>query len=205
MGHSQAQKAENRERIVALAAAHIRAHGIDSLAVAPLMEAAGLTHGGFYGHFTSREALIAAAIDRALDDGATGAARTGGQGLSKIARSYLSRRHRDTPESGCAIAAIGSETARASHESRAIMANHIDAFIAGVRPFVADDDDAALTVSALIGALTIARIYPESQASDAFLGAVRRSIATLEQRSASDAAHSSTTASAARKDDPIIT
>ena len=67
MGHSQAQKADNRERILALAAAHIRAHGIDSLSVAPLMDAAGLTHGGFYGHFASRDALIAAAIVRALD------------------------------------------------------------------------------------------------------------------------------------------
>lgn len=205
MGHSQAQKVENRERIVALAAAHIRTHGIDSLAVAPLMEAAGLTHGGFYGHFASREALIVAAIDRALDDGAAGAARTKGQDLSKIARSYLSRRHRDAPESGCAIAAIGSETARASRASRAMMATHIDAFIASVRPFVADDDRAALAVSALIGALTIARIYPESQISDAFLSAVRRSIATLEHVGADDAAHPLATAISTQSSDQTAT
>lgn len=186
MGHSQAQKAENRERILALAAAHIRAHGIDSLAVAPLMEAAGLTHGGFYGHFASREALIAAAIDRALDDGAAGAARANGQSLSDIARSYLSRGHRDAPQSGCAIAAIGSETARADEASRASMARHIDAFMGGVRPFVADDDQAALVVSALVGALIIARVHPDRAASDTIMKAVQRAIATLGMPTADD-------------------
>lgn len=180
MGHSQAQKAENRERILALAAAQIRAHGIDSLAVAPLMEAAGLTHGGFYGHFASREALIAAAVDRALDDGAAGAARAKGKSLSEIGRGYLSRRHRDAPEAGCAIAAIGSETARADDAIRASMARHIDAFMAGVRPFVADDDRAALAVSALVGALIIARVNPDRSASDAMMKSVQRAIAALD-------------------------
>lgn len=179
MGHSQAQKAENRARILALAAAHIRAHGIESLTVAALMEAAGLTHGGFYGHFSSREALVAAAIETAMDDGAAGAARAKGDSLHEIARGYLSQRHRDAPDSGCAIAAIGGETARFSDDSRAMMATHIDAFIAGVRPFVADDDHAAMTVSALVGALMIARIYPDKQDSDVFRKAVQRGIATL--------------------------
>ncbi|MBA4049300.1 MAG: TetR/AcrR family transcriptional regulator [Sphingomonas sp.] len=186
MGHSQAQKAENRERILALAAAHIRAHGIDSLAVAPLMDAAGLTHGGFYGHFASRDALIAAAIMRALDDGAAGAARASGGSLGEIARSYLSRRHRESPATGCAIAAIGSETTRASDASRAAMAAQIDAFIAGVRPFVADEDHAALAVSAMVGALTLARIYPDRDSADAVLKAVRTAIATLDTQAAAD-------------------
>ncbi|MBA3836902.1 MAG: TetR/AcrR family transcriptional regulator [Sphingomonas sp.] len=180
MGHSQAQKADNRERILALAAAHIRAHGIDSLSVAPLMDAAGLTHGGFYGHFASRDALIAAAIVRALDDGAAGAAHASGGNLGEIARSYLSRRHRDSPATGCAIAAIGSETARASDVSRAAMAAQIETFIAGVRPFVADDGQAALAVSAMVGALTLARIYPDRARADSLLKAVRTAIAALD-------------------------
>lgn len=169
MGHSQAQKAENRDRILDLAARQIRAHGIDSLAVAPLMEAAGLTHGGFYGHFASRNALVAAAIERALDDAAAGAARAKGDSLSAVARSYLSRRHRDAPESGCAIAAIGNEVARADAPVRASMASHIDAFIAAVRPFVPDDDHAVLAVSAMVGALVLSRIVPEPVQSDEIL------------------------------------
>lgn len=181
MGYSQAQKAENRERILGLAAAQIRAHGIDSLAIAPLMEAAQLTHGGFYVHFPSREALVSAAIERALADGSAGAARAKGKTLTEIARSYLSRRHRDAPQSGCAIAAIGGETARADADSRAAMAAHIEAFIAGVRPHTGSDDDAALAVSAMVGALILSRVIPDAAASDALLKGVQSALRRLER------------------------
>lgn len=183
MGHSQAQKAENRERILTLAAEQIRAEGIDSLSVLSLMTAAGLTHGGFYGHFESRDALVTAAIERALADGAAGAARAKGRTLSEIARSYLSRRHRDAPQSGCAIAAIGGETARADVVSRTAMAAHVDRFRASVRQHVGDDDEAMLIVSAMIGALILARIEPDREASDRLLKSVRQAIASLEQGS----------------------
>lgn len=194
MGYSQTQKAENRERILALASAQIRAQGVQSLSVVPLMEAAGLTHGGFYGHFASRGALISAAIKRALDDGARVASRATGRSLTEIARSYLSRNHRDAPQLGCAIAAIGTDVARTDDESRAAMQTHIDAFIAGVRQFVPDDDCAALAVSAMVGALILARTYPDEQASDALLRAVRNGVAALGNgEGASDVALSSAT------------
>lgn len=183
MGYSQAQKAENRERILALASAQIRAHGIDSLAIVPLMEAAALTHGGFYGHFASREALIAAAIEHALADGTAGGTRAKGGTLAEIARSYLSRRHRDTPQSGCAIAAIGGEIARADRDGRKAMTEHINAFIAGVRPHLADEDDAALAVSAMVGALMLSRLIADAEASDTLLKDVQRALARLERRS----------------------
>src|SRR5215472_18144550 len=69
MGHSQAEKAESRERILAAASAQIRTQGLESLSVGKLMADAGLTHGGFYGHFASRADLLAQALERALVDG----------------------------------------------------------------------------------------------------------------------------------------
>lgn len=180
MGYSQAQKAENRERILALASAKIRAEGIDALAIAPLMEAVQLTHGGFYGHFPSREALVAAAIERALADGSGKAHGGKNETMTAIARSYLSRRHRDAPDEGCAIAALAGETARADADSRAAMARHIAAFADGLRPHIADDDDAMLAVSALVGALIIARVLPDTAESDQWLKSVQKAVARLE-------------------------
>lgn len=180
MGYSQAQKAENRERILALAAAKIREDGIDALAIGPLMEAAQLTHGGFYGHFASRDALVTAAIERALADGSTKAHARSADTIADIARSYLSRRHRDTPSEGCGIAAMAGETARADTDSRAAMARHIAAFADGLRPHVADDDDAMLAVSALVGALIIARVLPDAAASDRWLKGVQTATARLQ-------------------------
>src|SRR5215469_6519208 len=86
MGHSQAEKAASRERILAAASAQIRAEGLESLSVGRLMAEAGLTHGGFYGHFRSRADLLAQALERALVDGEGGAKaaderRPGPQGL----------------------------------------------------------------------------------------------------------------------------
>ena len=69
MGHSQAEKAQSRERIVTAAARQIREGGLESISIVELMKEAELTHGGFYGHFPSRSALIAAALERALFDG----------------------------------------------------------------------------------------------------------------------------------------
>ena len=69
MGHSRADKAESRERILAIAARQIREGGLDSVSIGEVMKAANLTHGGFYGHFPSRTALIAAALERALVEG----------------------------------------------------------------------------------------------------------------------------------------
>src|ERR1700722_20781608 len=109
MGHSQSDKAASRERILALASAQIRQQGLESLSVGKLMQKAGLTHGGFYGHFASRSDLLAKALERALVDGA-GAARAAAQDraprFAALVRSYLSRAHRDAPETGCAIAAL---------------------------------------------------------------------------------------------------
>src|SRR3954452_12979212 len=104
---SREQAAENRERIVESAARLFRERGFDGIGVADLMKAAGLTHGGFYGHFASKEDLMAQACARGLDasQDAMGKAieRDGANALSVIASAYLSPTHRDHPGEGCVL------------------------------------------------------------------------------------------------------
>jgi len=106
---SKEQMAENRERILDAAAARFRERGFDGIGVADLMKDAGLTHGGFYGHFASKEDLMAQAAARALANAGAGwqalADAAPDEALGRIVRSYLSAAHRDHPERGCAIAA----------------------------------------------------------------------------------------------------
>lgn len=186
MGHSQAEKVRNRERILKAAAAQIREGGLESVSVGGLMKSVNLTHGGFYGHFESRSELIAEALERALSEGearaqAGAAATEPSKGLAAFARSYLSRAHRDSPAQGCAIAALVSDVGRADERSRAVMAEHVEAYIAGVRRRMGDaDEDAAIAaVCTLVGALALSRVMPDPRRSDAILRAARRRVASL--------------------------
>src|SRR5688572_26849623 len=108
---SREQAALNRERILEVAAQLFRERGFDGIGVADLMKEAGLTHGGFYGHFSSKEELIAEASARALTSTfallSKQAERGAGDPLSAVADTYLSSRHRDDPGTGCLLAALG--------------------------------------------------------------------------------------------------
>ncbi len=185
MGHSQADKAASRERILGLASAQIRKEGLESLSVGRLMGQAGLTHGGFYGHFRSRSDLLAKSLARALGDGA-GAARVAGQGrapsFAGFVRSYLSRAHRDAPQTGCAIAALAGEAGRADPDLPALMERALEDMIAGVaRQLGADDDrEAIAAVAAMIGALTLSRAITDPKRADAVLRAVREHVTAME-------------------------
>ena len=188
MGHSQAEKAESRERILAAASAQIRGQGLESLSVGKLMAEAGLTHGGFYGHFASRADLLAQALERALVDGEGGAkaatnnaARTGR--LARFVRSYLSRTHRDAPQSGCAISALACDVGRADDACREAMAAHIEGFIAGMtRSLGGDEAKGMAAVSAMVGALALSRVMPDPKRSDAILRAVREVVTGMAVR-----------------------
>src|SRR5690348_1403399 len=118
MRSSKAQAAENRERVIAAAARAFRERGFDGIGVAEIMRSAGLTHGGFYGHFASKEELMALACRRAVADMlAEWSTRTEARPhdpATTIATPYLSAEHRDTPGTGCLMAAVGPEAARAA-------------------------------------------------------------------------------------------
>ncbi|MHC6151950.1 TetR/AcrR family transcriptional regulator [Bradyrhizobium elkanii] len=185
MGHSQADKARSRERILNEAATQIRGKGLDALSIGGLMQQVKLTHGGFYGHFASRSDLIAAALEQALNAGEASAhaARDPDKpvNINTLARSYLSRAHRDAPKSGCAIGALISDVGRADEQCRAVMEPHIESFIAKVAETFGDDDDsrAIVAVSAMVGALAISRVLTDQKRSDAVLRTVRDAIVAM--------------------------
>lgn len=184
MGHSQAEKAQNRERILAEASRQIREGGLDSVSVGALMKSVGLTHGGFYGHFESRDALLAEALERALLEGEAKAGANGPgrpAAFSRIVRSYLSRAHRDARDSGCAVAALAADVARADAATREVMTGHVESFIETMsRCLDGDDDRAILAVSALVGALTLSRVVTDPALSNAILKSVREQLNQLD-------------------------
>lgn len=179
MGHSQAEKAQSRERILAEAARQVRREGLESVSVGTLMKNVGLTHGGFYGHFENRSALLTQALERALQDGEAKSQAAGGS-FAGLVRGYLSRAHRDGRESGCAVAALAADVARADEEAKAVMSEHVESFIATVSETLGGDDEhAMLAVSALVGALTLSRIVKDPARSDAILKAARNGLLDL--------------------------
>lgn len=183
MGHSQAEKAQNRERILAEAARQIRQDGLDAVSVGTLMRSVGLTHGGFYGHFESREALLAEALERALQEGeAKAGAQTSGvtPRYASIVRGYLSRTHRDARDSGCAIAALGADVAREGAGLREVMTSHVEMSIDTMATALGGDEDRAImAVSAMVGALMLSRVVADPARSDAILRTVRSQLAEL--------------------------
>ena len=161
MGHSQLEKAQSRERILAEAARQVKMDGLESLSIGKLMQGAGLTHGGFYGHFSSRSHLITEALRRALDDThrrqRESEATHGPLTFEARVRGYLSRGHRDARRDGCAIAALVSDAARADASPQAVMGQSLELFISQTTRQLgeADDEKAMVAVSALIGALIV--------------------------------------------------
>lgn len=189
MGHSREEKAQSRERILAAASRKIREDGLDSLSVSDLMKTANLTHGGFYGHFPSRDDMIVAGLERALQDGeATStaghrckAART----VKSIVNGYLSTAHRDNPGTGCAIASVAGDAARANPAVRAIIAVRLDRYMDAMAAAFGEDggadDFAAAAWSTMIGAIVLSRVFAGSPKSDRILAAARNSILASEQ------------------------
>src|ERR1700761_6795823 len=110
MGHSQKDKEKNHAEIVEIAAARMREAGTEGPGVAEIMKAAGLTHGGFYKHFDSRDDLVAEAVEAALAQGQEGyeaAVEGAADPLAAFVDWYLSETHRDDPGAGCAVVALG--------------------------------------------------------------------------------------------------
>src|SRR5258708_29145541 len=170
MKKTATRKDESHERIVRAAARAIRKHGYEGLGVAQVMKEAGLTHGGFYAHFDSRDALLAEAADRAGAESienlsrAAGAAKPGEE-LGTFVDSYLSDRHLHAPEQGlgCAVAASGSEVPRQPPEVRRAATRRIKDLIGLVERQMpgwgkaGNRDKAIAILGCLVGARLIAR------------------------------------------------
>jgi TetR/AcrR family transcriptional regulator, transcriptional repressor for nem operon len=179
MGHSQADKAASRERVLRIASRKIRTEGVTRPGVADLMEEAGLTHGGFYRHFASREELIDQAAALALAEGSAKmerAARKNDQDpLAGLIDAYLAKQHRDRPGTGCALVSLGAAAGRGHQHFKPAYEQQVRAYldlIAGL-----DDDadaraEAMVTLSALVGAVLISRAVADRNLSDELLETV---------------------------------
>ena len=172
-----AAKQASHERIVAAAARAIRRSGYDGTGVADIMKEAGLTHGAFYAHFESREAMLAEAVGRACAESAAAAAdviaRTPPeQTLTSMLNAYLSPEHVANAELGCPLAALGSETPRQAPEVRRTTTTHIKAMIdllARQSPAWGQPkahEQALLTLSTMVGALVLARLVDDPSLSE---------------------------------------
>jgi TetR/AcrR family transcriptional repressor of nem operon len=191
VGHSRAEKAESRERILDAAARQIRQDGLESVSIAELMKAASLTHGGFYGHFPSRAALQAAALERAMDHGeaAFAASKTANKALTvkSIVNGYLSPAHRDNSGEGCAIAALAGDVGRSDDATvREAMAQRLEQSFEDMAQAMGDGPgaEAAAIVAwcAMVGAVNLARVVRGTDRSDEILRLARQSILDLEAR-----------------------
>lgn len=184
---SREQMAANRERILDIASRLFRERGFENVSVAEVMQQAGLTHGGFYGHFASKEALAAEASAHALSLTAQRWSATlgdeGVDGLERIVHAYLSRRHRDHPGAGCAIAALGADMARQGDPVRDAFSRELEGLIEVLENSLPGADRArrheqALTLMAqLVGAIVLSRALGASSVSEEILDAVRKASA----------------------------
>lgn len=180
------RKALSHERIVDAAARAIRREGYAGVGVADIMKEAGLTHGGFYAHFPSRDALLAAAMERAGRDGASRMMQSvvkrqaeGASALRAWVDAYLGDAHLKGCESGCPVAALASEMPRQSPDVREVAAARVQRLmqaVRGVLPPDAGEHAAAAVTSTLVGALQLARALGDNPEGRAVLTSARQSI-----------------------------
>jgi TetR/AcrR family transcriptional repressor of nem operon len=187
MRYSREHKIETHARIVKKASVRLREKGAHGIGVADLMKEAGLTHGGFYAHFTSREALVieafAYAMERSTQRWRKLAEQTAPEKrLATIVDSYLTRVHRDDPGHGCAVPALGAEIARESPKTRRAFAAKLEQMIdmmaeqiPGV-PRKAARKQAMATIATMMGTLVLSRIAGNGEFSDEVLGAGREAV-----------------------------
>ena len=186
MDPQPSRKEVTHQRIVETAARAIRRAGFHGVGVADIMKEAGLTHGGFYAHFASRDALLAEALDQAGRDSAErvakDAANRQAEGVSAfraLVEGYLSERHLRRAESGCPVAALASEMPRQAPEVRSAAAQRVRSLMARVQqtlPAGTEPGSAGLVAAQLVGTLQLARALGDNAEGKALLGATIRNL-----------------------------
>jgi TetR/AcrR family transcriptional regulator, transcriptional repressor for nem operon len=173
---SRKEATETRERIVTVAAKELNKGGIEGTALAKIMTAAGLTHGGFYKHFVSKNHLIADAMERAFDRSFPLAeGLKSNRPFEAIVDGYLSLRHRDELEQACPLSALGSELRFCSPDVREVVSKGIERFVSvlqtGLPNLSATETraKARAMVAAMVGAVLLSRIVTDGKISARFL------------------------------------
>jgi TetR/AcrR family transcriptional repressor of nem operon len=186
VGHSQEEKSENHDRIVGIASKRFRENGLEGLSVADLMHEAGLTHGGFYRHFDSRDDLVAEAVGCALAQGGERAAAIVNSdhksAFNVLVDAYLGESHRDDRGGGCAVAALAADVARSNEPARTAytqqVRRYLDLILAALKRGEAEAtrQQSVLTLSALVGALSLARAVNDEKLSLEILKSTARAL-----------------------------
>ncbi|MBI2382981.1 MAG: TetR/AcrR family transcriptional regulator [Gammaproteobacteria bacterium] len=180
-----AKSDRTRRRILSAAATAFREHGVDQVGVRDVMKRAGLTRGGFYFHFADKEALLTEAIREAAQSNTAshigwteGAPQ--GQKLQAFVEGYLSEDHRDQPELGCVVAALGGEIGRANAKQRKAFTEGIDVTLERIAEYLPGATTAerrakaGLLMSSMAGVLMVSRSLSDRSRSDALLAAARQ-------------------------------
>ena len=183
---TRAQAEENRQAVINTASRLFREHGFDGIGLKDVMNAAGLTQGGFYKQFESKEDLIAQASQRAMESSAENwterEAAHPNDTLDKILRFYLSREHRNETAEGCPLPALGSDAARQGGEVRQAFEEGVDRYLAVLEQAVAGESAAerraraAATLATMVGALLLSRVVKSDTLSREFLRAAANHI-----------------------------
>jgi len=187
MRYSKEHKQETHARIVKKAATRLREKGAHGIGVADLMKDAGLTHGGFYAHFDSREALVIEAFNYAMDRATERWRKVTAEvppekRLATIVDGYLSAVHRDDPGQGCAVPALGAEIARESLKTRKAFALKLDQMIDMITDQIQDvprktaRKQAMATLATMLGTIVMSRIAGNGEMSDEILSAGREAV-----------------------------
>ncbi|MGB8400992.1 TetR/AcrR family transcriptional regulator [Bradyrhizobium sp.] len=187
MRYSKQHKQETHARIVRKASVRLREKGAHGIGVADLMKEAGLTHGGFYAHFDSREALVIEAFTYAMDRSTArwrevSEATPPDKRLATIVESYLTPLHRDDPGHGCAVPTLGAEIARESPKTRKAFAAKLEQMIDMVADQIpgvarkAARKQAMAALATMMGTLVLSRIAGNGGFSDDILSAGREAV-----------------------------
>ncbi|MET0312161.1 MAG: TetR/AcrR family transcriptional regulator [Burkholderiaceae bacterium] len=184
MEDAPSRKQITHQRIVDTAARAIRRGGFHGVGVAGIMKEAGLTHGGFYAHFASRDALLCEALERAGEESAARVTRNlnaragAAHPFRRFVESYLADALLAAPEAGCPVAALASEMPRQASEVREAAARRVRglvALVAGLLP-ATHAHEAGVIASQLVGALQMARALGNNAEGRALLAATRAAV-----------------------------
>lgn len=185
MGHSQVEKASSREKILFAASQKIRETGLEGFSIADVMRDAQLTHGGFYGHFSSRSELVAAALDHALHESELVYDDVARPSLKAIVNGYLSVAHRDSVTQSCAVSTLASEVVRADEPTRSVMDKHLSKYQEKISEAIDGTKNCPLAgplACTMIGALTLSRLISDEKASTKVLKQAREFILSAAEK-----------------------
>jgi TetR/AcrR family transcriptional repressor of nem operon len=186
MRRSQEDKAKSRQRIVEVAATRVREAGTETPGVAEIMHGAGMTHGGFYKHFESRDDLVATAVEAAMHEGIgkiSEVIAAAEDPLAAFVDWYVSDEHVADPGHGCVVAALTGDIARSDERLRGAYGEQVERYLAILEKLLGTRERATVALATMVGAVTVARAVDTPALSEEILRDVRAALGGHATRS----------------------